>query len=44
LARIVLLFDIWNPLLTLAEQDLVRSLTIGIGRFYGDEAPELASR
>ena len=42
--RIILLFDIWNPLLTRAEQDLVRSLTIGIGRFYGDEGPELASR
>ena len=42
--RIILLFDIWNPLLTRAEQDLMRSLTIGIGRFYGDEGPELASR
>ncbi|HEY3730344.1 MAG TPA: aspartyl/asparaginyl beta-hydroxylase domain-containing protein [Steroidobacteraceae bacterium] len=42
--RIILLFDIWNPQLTRAEQDLVRSLTIGIGRFYGDEGPVLASR
>ncbi|HEX4377071.1 MAG TPA: aspartyl/asparaginyl beta-hydroxylase domain-containing protein [Steroidobacteraceae bacterium] len=42
--RIILLFDIWNPLLTHAEQDMVRALTIGIGRFYGDEGPELGSR
>ncbi|MGH8231334.1 MAG: aspartyl/asparaginyl beta-hydroxylase domain-containing protein [Steroidobacteraceae bacterium] len=42
--RIILLFDIWNPLLSPAERDLVRALTIGIGRFYGDEGPELGSR
>ena len=42
--RIILLFDIWNPLLTQAEQAMVRALTIGIGRFYGDEGPQLASR
>ncbi len=42
--RIILLFDIWNPLLSRAEQDLVRALTIGIGRFYGEEGPELGSR
>ncbi len=33
--RIILIFDIWNPLLTAAERDLVRALTLGIGRYYG---------
>lgn len=42
--RIILIFDIWNPLLTAAERDLVRALTIGIGRYYGDDAPALGSR
>jgi aspartyl/asparaginyl beta-hydroxylase (cupin superfamily) len=42
--RIILIFDIWNPLLTRAERDLVRALTIGIGRYYGVDAPELGSR
>jgi aspartyl/asparaginyl beta-hydroxylase (cupin superfamily) len=42
--RIILIFDIWNPLLTAAERDLVRALTIGIGRYYGVDAPQLGSR
>jgi aspartate beta-hydroxylase len=42
--RIVLIFDIWNPLLTAAERDLVRTFTVGIGRYYGVDAPELGSR
>lgn len=42
--RIVLIFDIWNPLLTAAERDLVRAFTVGIGRYYGAGAPELGSR
>jgi aspartate beta-hydroxylase len=42
--RIILIFDIWNPLLSAAERDLVRAFTIGIGRYYGADAPELASR
>ena len=42
--RIILIFDIWNPLLSAAEQDLVRAFTIGIGRHLGDDAPELGSR
>ena len=42
--RIILIFDIWNPLLTAAERDLVRALTIGIGRYYGADAPALGSR
>jgi len=42
--RIILIFDIWNPLLNRAEQDLVRAFTIGIGRYFGDDAPELGSR
>jgi hypothetical protein len=42
--RIILIFDIWNPLLTTAERDLARALTLGIGRFYGVDAPTLGSR
>lgn len=42
--RIILIFDVWNPLLTPAERDLVRVLTQSIGRFYGDDAPELGAR
>jgi aspartate beta-hydroxylase len=42
--RIILIFDVWNPLLTPAERDLVRGLTIGIGRYHGVDAPQLASR
>jgi hypothetical protein len=42
--RIVLIFDIWNPLLTAAERDLVRGFTMGIGRYYGADAPVLGSR
>jgi aspartyl/asparaginyl beta-hydroxylase (cupin superfamily) len=42
--RIILIFDVWNPLLSRAEQELVRALTIGIGRYLGDDAPELGSR
>jgi aspartate beta-hydroxylase len=42
--RIILIFDIWNPLLSVAERDLVRALTVGIGRYYGAGAPVLGSR
>ena len=42
--RIVLIFDIWNPLLSAAERDLVSAFTIGVGRYYGADAPQLASR
>jgi aspartate beta-hydroxylase len=42
--RIILIFDIWNPLLTAAERDLVSALTIGIGCYYGVDAPALGSR
>jgi len=41
--RIILIFDIWNPLLSVAERDLVRALTLGIGRYYGAGAPALGS-
>ena len=34
-ARAVLIFDIWNPFLTLAERDLVRTLNAGVGEYYG---------
>jgi aspartate beta-hydroxylase len=42
--RIILIFDIWNRLLSAAERDLVRALTLGIGRYYGADAPVLSSR
>ena len=42
--RIILIFDIWNPLLTSAERDLVRAMSAGLGRYYGADAPNLGSR
>jgi aspartyl/asparaginyl beta-hydroxylase (cupin superfamily) len=42
--RVILIFDIWNPLLSAAERDLVRALTLGISRYYGVDAPVLGSR
>jgi aspartyl/asparaginyl beta-hydroxylase (cupin superfamily) len=42
--RIVLIFDIWNPLLTMAERDLVRAMTVARGQFYGADSPVMASR
>ena len=42
--RIILIFDIWNPLLSAVERDFVRALTLGIGRYYGVDAPTLGSR
>jgi aspartate beta-hydroxylase len=34
--RVILLFDIWNPLLTPAERDLMTVATAAIAEFYGD--------
>ena len=34
--RVVLIFDIWNPLLTEAERDLMRAATSAMADFYGD--------
>jgi aspartate beta-hydroxylase len=42
--RIILICDIWNPLLTAAERDLVRGLTVGAGRYYGVDAPDFGTR
>jgi aspartyl/asparaginyl beta-hydroxylase (cupin superfamily) len=42
--RIILIFDIWNPLLTSAERDLVRAMTVARGQFYGADAPTMGSR
>lgn len=42
--RIILIFDIWNPLLTSTERDLVRAMTVARGRFYGADAPTMGSR
>jgi aspartate beta-hydroxylase len=42
--RIILIFDVWNPLLTSAERDLVRAMTVSLGRYYGADAPVMGSR
>jgi hypothetical protein len=39
--RVILIFDIWNPLLTEAERDMVRALTVAVGNYYGDEPLQL---
>jgi aspartyl/asparaginyl beta-hydroxylase (cupin superfamily) len=35
--RAILIFDIWNPNLSDAERDLVRTAVEGIRQFYGPE-------
>lgn len=42
--RIILIFDTWNPFLSPVERDLVRAMIVGIGQFYGVDAPTLGSR
>jgi len=37
--RAVLIFDIWNPFLSVAERDLVRAATEAYGAYYA-AAPE----
>jgi aspartate beta-hydroxylase len=37
--RAVLIFDIWNPYLSPAERDLVRSAVQGVRAYYRDESP-----
>jgi len=34
--RAVMIFDIWNPLVTLAEREMVKALTAGVADFYGE--------
>jgi aspartate beta-hydroxylase len=36
--RAVLIFDIWNPLLSPAERDLVRAATEAVGTYYGADS------
>ncbi len=42
--RVIPIFDIWNPLLTLAEHEMLRALLAGIREYYseckGDGLPE----
>jgi aspartyl/asparaginyl beta-hydroxylase (cupin superfamily) len=33
--RVILIFDIWNPLLTGAERELMTAATAAIAEFYG---------
>jgi aspartyl/asparaginyl beta-hydroxylase (cupin superfamily) len=35
--RVIMIFDIWNPLLTQAERELISAATAGIAEFYADE-------
>jgi aspartyl/asparaginyl beta-hydroxylase (cupin superfamily) len=35
--RAVMIFDIWNPSLSAAERDMVRTLTVAVGEYYGTE-------
>lgn len=37
--RVIMMIDIWNPLLTLAERESVTVLLRGIQEFYGDPIP-----
>jgi aspartate beta-hydroxylase len=34
-ARAILIFDVWNPLLSAPERDLVRAMTEALGSYYG---------
>jgi aspartyl/asparaginyl beta-hydroxylase (cupin superfamily)/Tfp pilus assembly protein PilF len=40
--RAVLIVDIWNPHLSLAERDMVSALIAGVADFYGDLPPYVA--
>ena len=37
--RAILILDVWNPNLTVAERDLVRATVTGIAGYYGDSSP-----
>jgi len=37
--RAILILDVWNPYLSAAERDLVRSTVTGIASYYGDSSP-----
>jgi aspartyl/asparaginyl beta-hydroxylase (cupin superfamily) len=39
--RAILIFDVWNPYLSVAERDLVRAATEAIGSYYGAPPPGL---
>jgi aspartyl/asparaginyl beta-hydroxylase (cupin superfamily) len=43
LPRAVLILDIWSPLLGAAEREFVRSVTSGVGEYYGTSSQERAS-
>lgn len=42
--RAVLIFDVWNPLLTDVERDLVRATVSGLTEYYGSDAPAVGVR
>lgn len=42
--RAVLIFDVWNPLLTDAERDLVRATITGLTEYYGSDSPTVGVR
>jgi aspartyl/asparaginyl beta-hydroxylase (cupin superfamily) len=43
LPRAVLILDIWSPFLSAAEREFVRSITSGVGEYYGISSQERAS-
>jgi aspartyl/asparaginyl beta-hydroxylase (cupin superfamily) len=36
-SRVIMIFDIWNPLLTVAEQEYIAAATAGIAEYYADD-------
>jgi aspartate beta-hydroxylase len=36
--RAVLIFDIWSPFVSEVEREFVRSVTAGVGEYYGTRA------
>lgn len=42
--RVVLIFDVWNPLLTLAERELVEAMMIALNEFRGADSERYSSQ
>jgi aspartate beta-hydroxylase len=38
--RVILIFDAWNPYVTMAERELVTALLSGLTDYYGDSSPQ----
>lgn len=42
--RVILIFDVWNPLLTTAERELVESMMIALNEYGGEDAVAYSAR